>query len=176
MASKTKIFNNSLVKGYLEDLAGLNAVKVAKSLPITKVKSEYDIAGDIKININKLRSILYKFYSKNLVLYNRQRDIKKGWYIYHWKFYPEKLVQQIVEDKEKEIKKLDSGRGDGDNQTYMCSSCRENFNFTQAFNNNFTCTNCAVALKLVDTKKLVNKANKERKRIEKEIVELKKLL
>ena len=177
MASKKDVFTHQLVKSYLEDLAGPNAVKVAKSLPVTKAKSEYDVADDIKININKLRSILYKFYSKNLVVYNRQRDAKKGWYIYHWKFFPDKLVHQIILDKNEGLKKIKpTNIPAGEKQVYVCTGCREHYSFTSAFNHNFICPTCRVSLKVLDVDKLNRKARREGNKIKKEIEELKKLL
>ncbi len=177
MASKAKVFANQIIKDYLEELAGPNALKTAKSLPVTEPRSEYEIAEEIKVNINKLRSILYKFYSKNLVTYTRQRDAKKGWYIYHWKFYTEKLVSQIISDRRDELKKLEkSAPTASEEQVYMCPNCNEGYDFSRAFNHDFMCPNCKISLNTVDTKKLANKSKKEQKAIETEIKQLEKLL
>ena len=177
MASKDGVFSNPIVKDYLEELGGPDSIKVAKALPVTKLKSEYEVADDIKININKIRSVLYKFYSKNLVVYNRQRDAKKGWYIYHWQFFPDKLVSQIIADKQALIDDAEPvDAGNGEEQVYVCSNCGSNHDFNSAFNNDFLCPNCRIALKTVDAKKIARESNKEKKKVEKEIAELKKLL
>ncbi|PIN99729.1 hypothetical protein COT72_04815 [archaeon CG10_big_fil_rev_8_21_14_0_10_43_11] len=154
MASKKEIFTNETVRDYLLSFVGEPGYKAARALPSTRAKSEYEIADDTHININQLRSILYKFYSKNLVNYHRIRDANKGWYIYHWKFFPEKLIETILREKESVLSEIEEKQEqNSDVQYYACPSCAEKYPFEEAFNMNFMCENCRSTLNLLEKKK-----------------------
>lgn len=166
--SRRELFKNEAVKEYLTNLVGEEGLKVAKKLPSKEYESEYDIAEKLKININKLRSILYKLYSQNLVAYYKTRDKEKGWFIYHWKFFPKKLIEQVIKTKQKELEKTEKEVETG-NERYFCERCEEDFTFQQAFNNNFACSTCNSPLELKKVrghKTLIKKIKKEIKELE----------
>ncbi len=175
MASKKDVFASGVVRSYLLDFVGEDGLKAAKSLPSSKAKSEYEVAEETKININRLRSILYKFYSKNLVFYHRLRDEHKGWYIYHWKFFPDKLVETIIKEKQQLLERLeDEDEELSGIQFYTCSSCSEKYDFESAFNHDFTCPNCRSSLTLLEKKK-TSSSRTFVKQVKRELKELKQL-
>ncbi len=177
MALKSDLFKNEIIKQYIIDLVGEEGYKTARYLPTGEAKSEYDVADALKININRLRSILYKFYSKNLVFYRRERDAKKGWYIYHWKFYPLKLIEQIKKEKEEKLKGLEARTQTSlEKQFYQCKGCTVKVEFEQAFINDFKCPNCGNSLELVESRKNENTNKKDINKLKKDIKELSEFL
>lgn len=176
MVAKKDIFSNPLIQKYLTDFVGEEGLKTAKALPSSKAKSEYEIASDINMNINHLRSILYKFYSKNLVMYYRERDAQKGWFIYHWQFLTDKLVEQVIKEKEQLLKDYENALDVvSEKQFYSCSSCSKKYDFEEAFNDNFLCPSCRVTLELVQRKTPSSVVKKMIKELTKNLEDLKKL-
>ena len=68
------------------EISGKEALPVYKLLKGKDNVNEFIIANKLKISINQIRNILYKFEQYNLVSSSRKKDRKKGWYIYFFTF------------------------------------------------------------------------------------------
>src|SRR3989344_1450889 len=68
--------------------------------------NEFSIAEKLKLTINQIRNIIYKFEQYNLVASSRKKDRKKGWYIYFFTFNQKQAEETIVQLKKKRIEQL----------------------------------------------------------------------
>ena len=85
---------------------GPEAIMVISELQKRRNVSEFTLAEKLKISINQFRNIIYKLDSFNLVSYTRRKDKQKGWYVYYWTFYPERLEKLYWWMKKKKLEHL----------------------------------------------------------------------
>ena len=66
--------------------AGEDAVLLAKIIAKAKDVSEFKIVQTARLDIQRVRNILYKLHSTNLADYKRIKDNDKGIYVSYWTF------------------------------------------------------------------------------------------
>lgn len=149
------------------DVAGKTGLKIAKELPMDEKLSEFKLAEDLDMEVNSVRSILYKLYNHNFVSYDKRRDEERGWYVYHWKLLKDNLMKDKNERREERVKKLEERKKRlKNNQFFKCEKCNVEYDFSDALEHNFLCRECDGNLKRV------NKSD-EIKKIKEKIAELK---
>src|SRR3989344_9148399 len=90
------------VEETIEEIAGKEGISVYKLLKGKDNVNEFIIAQKLKLTINQIRNIIYKFEHYNLISSSRKKDRKKGWYIYFFTFndrQADEVVVQLFKDK-----------------------------------------------------------------------------
>ncbi|MDD5181975.1 MAG: hypothetical protein PHC66_02270 [Candidatus Nanoarchaeia archaeon] len=135
---------------------------------------EYTLADKAQLQINYARSLLYKLYDHKLVSFFRERDKKKGWFIYYWKAHPEKLKYILIRKKEEKIEKLDKEMLK-QHDSFFCQNCNKNFEYTEAIENMFFCNSCGNQLAAINITEVKKKIQQEIEKLRSEIAEIKKI-
>jgi len=166
-ARALKIIKYPDAEDFLFKIAGEDGLKIFTEL--IKFRDEIDeftLAEKAGLQINYARSLLYKLYEYKLVEFSRERDKKKGWFIYSWKAFPEKIKEILIRENEKKIEELRKKESEV-RDTFVCENCNAHFDYTKAIENMFFCDKCGGKLKVIP-------ASDVKEKIEKEISELKK--
>ena len=71
-----------LFEDLVKEVCGPNCVKILKLLEGKENVSEFTLAENLDMNINELRTMLYKLTEHNLITSTRKKDKTKGWYVY----------------------------------------------------------------------------------------------
>ena len=137
-----------------EDLAkkicGPNCIKLIKIMELKDNISEFELADRMKININEMRSMLYKLNEQNLVYSTRKKDKEKGWYIYYWSFNFKHARDLLVNQKNMEVEKLKEKLNLGSHTKYICENGCDSYNMERAMELNFRCPECNSLLKMME--------------------------
>jgi transcription factor E len=135
---------------------------------LTKIGKEIDeftLADKVNLQINFVRSLLYKLYEKKLVSFSRERDKKKGWFIYSWQAHPDRLRYLLVHTKQEEVDRLEKRLAQSQD-TFFCPTDSKTFDYVQAMETMFFCDVCGGKLEAVSSIEV-------RQKIERQIAELK---
>lgn len=160
---------------FIMETAGEDGYKTYEFLvDFGKEIDEYSLADKVQLQINYARSLLYKLYDYKLVSFFRERDKKKGWFIYSWNAHPEKLKYILIKKKEEKIEKFEKEMLK-QQDSFNCPNCGKNFEYTEAIENMFFCSVCGSQLEAVNVSEIKKKLQKEIDAIKKEIAELKKI-
>ncbi len=160
------VLNRDDVQEYIKEIAGEEGFFVFSYL--LKKKNEIDeftLSENLDIQVNRLRSILYKLYNKGLVKFSKRRDKKKGWFIFSWSANPSQLLYLMRKKYEERIgyyEKLLSG------DYYFCENNLDKaYTLEEAAQTMFLCPVCGAPLK---------SSRQFKDEIEKRVSELKKKL
>lgn len=156
-------------------IAGEEGLKVFEFLVnFVKEIDEFTLADKVSLQINFVRSLLYKLYEQKLVSFSRERDKKKGWFIYSWQAHPERLKYILLQAKEDEIANLEK-RLTLSQDNFFCSKCNRSYDYVKAMETMFFCENCGSKLEAVSSLDVRDKIEKQIVEIKKEIEEIKKI-
>lgn len=161
--------SEKLIESVVSEVAGEEALPVARVLLKGKNLSEYQIATRMKKEVNPVRNALYKLYNANLVNFTRKKDRKKGWYIYFWTFNT-KRIKAISEELRK--RKLESYierlKREESEIFFMCKNKCVRLDFDQASGFSYKCPECGELLEQEDNRKKIEELKKEIERLKKE--------
>jgi len=87
---------NKILKEIVVITVGKQAEPIADLLETNKHVNEFIIAKKLDLTINQTRNILYKISNYGLISSKREKDKKKGWYTYFWKFEILKCLEFLV--------------------------------------------------------------------------------
>lgn len=162
------------VKNMVQEIAGLQGFKIVELLVKKKKIDEFKISSNLKLEVNFVRSLLYKLYSKKIVSYSKERDLKKGWWIYSWEIHPKKIKDLLIMERMKELDNLGNAKiGRTGAQMYVCDLCAVEVNFSGAVDSEFKCFSCGALLKNFDNTHVINEMDDKIKKINAEIEEIK---
>jgi transcription factor E len=163
------------VKEFLIGVVGEEGVGLVRNLSRVRQIDEFKLAKKLKMEVNVVRSLLYKLYSQKIVSFTKRRDRRKGWWIYIWKLHPEKLASIIVRKRKEELKRIGEKLASIEAlHLFQCKRCRTRINYERAMETNFTCSICGRVLAAIDTSEIKENLKREARRIEKEIEKLRK--
>ena len=131
------------------EVAGDEVLSIVQYLKDKKNISEFKIAEDTNTEVNRVRSMLYRLHSNNLVTYYRKKDRQKGWYISYWTFNPVGLKHAGAMLKKHKLEQLkDRLKREEDNRDmfYMCPSLCTRMDFDNATDVGFKCPECGKTL------------------------------
>ena len=166
-ARSLKLIKYPEAQNFIFHLAGEDGLKIfTELLRVNAEIDEFTLAEKAGLQINYARSLLYKLYNEKLVTFSRERDKKKGWFIYSWKSFPKKIKEILLREKEKEIQDLRRKQAEAQDN-FTCEGCEKHFEYTNALENMFFCDTCGGKLKAITSKDVKD-------RLEKEILGLKK--
>jgi transcription factor E len=166
---------DELLRETISITVGKGTEPIADLLNSTKYQNEFNLAKKLGITINQTRNILYKISDFGLVVSERKKDKKKGWYTYYWKFDIMKslefLKKRLLESKEKFEVQINRREG---NQFYVCEYCNLEYSEEDSLLMEFTCDECGELLSTKDNSTLIKGLKKNLEKIEEklEIIEV----
>ncbi|MBS3167664.1 hypothetical protein J4216_00890 [Candidatus Woesearchaeota archaeon] len=161
MDTKKKNIKESSIQDALFEIGGELAYKLYKVLKGKENVDELIIADKLKISLNSLRNLIYKFDQYNLLSSTRKKDRKKGWYIYYFTLNQRYIEDLIVKLKDEKIKKLEKKLEREElHEFYKCVNKCIRMNIENAMETNFMCPECGSLLELEDQEKNIIKLKK----------------
>ncbi len=161
------------IEDAIGEIAGKEGILVYKILKDKENVNEFIIAEKLKLTINQIRNIIYKFEQYNLINSTRKKDRKKGWYIYFFtlnKKQVEDLVLQLKKNKIGILKKqLDR---ESANEFYTCPNKCMRLTIENAMERQFMCSECGTLLEPEDKEKNVSRVKKFIKDLEEDMTKL----
>ena len=164
-----------LVDEVVSEVAGPDVIPLVKALKNKKNVSEFQLADNIKKEINLTRNMLYRLHNANLVSFIRKKDKKKGWYIYYWTFNQPRIKDLFKEIKKRKLTFLKERLKREKNVHYFsCGESCVRLDFEQATDFEYKCPECGELLNQEDNKKIVIKIEKDVIALEKTVKKFKK--
>ncbi len=145
-----------VVEKVVGELVGLDAMPVVEFLIKRNNISEFIIAEELDLEVNVTRNILYRCYEHNILVFERRKDKRKGWYICYWSFNEAvipHLVQKIRSQKLAHLKKRLEQEQKG--VYYMCNNACTRMEFPTAMEFNFHCPECNSVMQEQDNARTV---------------------
>jgi len=105
-----------------------------------------DYIGDEIISNKKnmkapiIRKWLNLMHDKGIVEFNRRKDKKTGWFTYYWKIRPDKIVEFVISDINKEIEELEKKIEEVKAHNFACD-CKT-WTYSEALESDFVCPEC----------------------------------
>jgi len=160
---------------FVTKLSAVEGLKTFEFLvSIGKEIDEFTLADKVNLQINFVRSLLYKLYEQKLVSFSRERDKKKGWFIYSWQAHPERLKYILLQTKEEEIANLEK-RLHLSQDNFFCAQCNKSYDYVKAMETMFFCEACGSKLEAVSSLEVRHKIEKQIGELKIEIEEIKKI-
>lgn len=160
---------------FINENAGEEGYKIYDYLVrVGKEVDEYTLADKVDLQINFVRSLLYKLYEFKLVSFFRERDKKKGWFIYSWEAHPEKLKYILIKRKEDKIAKLKEKMKISEDSFY-CENCDKTVTYSHAMETMFFCDSCGGHLVAMNSLDVKRKIEHEIEKIKKQIKVIEKI-
>jgi transcription initiation factor TFIIE subunit alpha len=155
------------------EIAGKEGLSVYKLLKGKSDVNEFLVAQKLKLTINQIRNIFYKFQAYNLVTSTSKKDRRKGWYIYFFTFNLIEASSAFINIKREKIAKLEQQAArEKAHQFYVCPNRDMRATLENAMEHNFTCVECGQLLVPDDNAKTVVRLEKEIAVIKKEVADL----
>jgi transcription factor E len=135
--------------------------------------NEFTIAKKLGITINQTRNLLYKISDYGLLISERKKDKKKGWYTYYWKFEIIKclefLKKKLLESRERFQTQIDRRE---QKQYYICEYCNLEYSEDEAILMDFTCDECGELFTTKDNSNLIKGLKKNLEKIDARLEEI----
>jgi len=163
------------VEDMILEIAGEEGLRVYKVLKGQENVDEFIIAEKLKLTINQLRNLIYKFEKYNLVISTRKKDRKKGWYVYFFTFNSKEAENVVLQLKKEKIKILEAQLNrEQAHDFYFCPNKDIRLSLENAMEHNFTCFECGSLMVPEDKEKNIKKIEKIIKEKRDELVALEK--
>ena len=157
------------------EISGNEGLAVYKLLKDKIDVNEFSIAEKLKLTINQIRNIFYKFQAYNLVTSTSRKDRKKGWYIYFFTFNPMEAGSAYLILKKEKLSKIEQRMNkEKAHEFYVCPNKDMRATLENAMEHNFTCIECGQLLVPEDNAKAIVKMENEVEELRKEIALLEK--
>ena len=102
------------------------------------------IAKILKKDVHDVRKILYHLQNQNLVFSKFWKVNEKGWYVNSW-HVNFKEIERFLESKQNEENNYQP-TSFSENTNFICPFCNTSFDYFEAMENSFICSNCGSAL------------------------------
>ena len=149
-------FNTSEV---VRAAAGEDAVLLAKIIAKTKDVSEFKIMQHTRLDIQRVRNILYRLHSTNLADYKRIKDNDKGIYVSYWTFNKamvKALSAKLQQEKLQRFRERLEVETNNINCFFICPSACTRADFAIAEQQKFRCAECGQLLKQDDNTRTID--------------------
>lgn len=154
----------------INETYGPEALPIANYLNGKRDISEFVIARDLKIEIHKVRQILYKLLEDNSVVFLRRKDKEKGWYICYWSMNDEEMPYIIRKIKTNKLNRLKERLiQETTEEFFMCKNACTRMNFDNAYELNFKCPDCGEIMNQQSNERTVEFLQKRIKELEIEV-------
>jgi len=166
------VFFDELAK----EIAGKDGISVLSKLKGKIDISEFKLAESLKLSINYVRNILYRFQDFSLVNFIRQKDAKKGWYIYYWTFDEIRAKELLLDFKRKKLvdmkRRLDE---EEKGEFYVCPDKDVRLKIEEAMEIGFKCEECGLLLDKEDNSRTIRNLKEIIEGLKKDLVEVKEM-
>ncbi|MFP4112658.1 MAG: hypothetical protein ACLFPQ_06570 [Candidatus Woesearchaeota archaeon] len=160
---------NKMIHDTIVQVVGEDVIPVVEYLKGKSNISEFKIAEALNEEVNRVRNMLYRLHTFNLVTYIRKKDKIKGWYISYWtlnlktvKYLINKIkidqVDVLKERLNKEVANL--------NSYFICPNMCTRLNFDSAMEFEFRCPECGSMMKQQDNTRTIDNLKRRIKEIE----------
>ena len=166
---KMKI-TKKITENVISEVAGADVIPIINYLKDKKNISEFKIAEDLKLEVNRTRNMLYRLHGSNLVSFIRKKDKQKGWYIYYWTFNQSRVKDLTLRLKKKKVERLKERleRETGGN-FFVCDNKCIRLDFEQAVGFDFKCPECGMLMNQQNNENIIKSIKKEIKILETEL-------
>lgn len=133
-------------------------VRIARALLNNPDATDEEIASATGLKINKVRKVLYDLFEKGLVIGIKDKDEKKGWYVYKWRVQEENAEVFLKRIRETILSKLNERlEYEKSHEFYWCGTptCKK-YTFEEAIEHFFVCPECGNPLKQDDNSKIIS--------------------
>ena len=151
--------SKKLIASVVSSLAGEEAVTLTDKLVGKKNVSEFKIAKELKLEIQYVRSILYRLHNHNLVNYIRKKDRVKGWYVSYWTFDKKRIgeLASFIEDEQlRSFKKRLNDETVNTDNFFLCPNSCIRLLFYDAVLSNYTCPECSSIMNQQDNTRTID--------------------
>jgi|SRR3989344_1158158 len=165
-----------LFEELFREKCGPAGIKILKLLEGKENISEFILSDQLDMNINELRTYLYKLSESNLIYSTRKKDKQKGWYVYYWTLNLRHARDLVIKYKEGQLQELKSKLNNKEVPKYICPNGCTSLNLEDAMEIEFKCPECSSLLKLREVKYDENVINGKIKEVEHQLEELRQAL
>ncbi|HLD12734.1 MAG TPA: hypothetical protein VJB87_04025 [Candidatus Nanoarchaeia archaeon] len=153
-----------------EEQLGKEALALLNHLYKKENVSEFKIAEKMKVTVNQVRSLLYRFQEKNLVTFTRKKDSKKGWYVYFWTLDMKETKALFLKVRKRQL--IDQQQQltmESQGAYFSCKSKCIRLPFEQALDIQFQCPECGEVLNQEQNPKTIEQLKKNIEQLHKDI-------
>ena len=139
--------------------AGEDAIKLVKIMSGCRNVSEFRIVKSARLDIQRVRNLLYKLHSSNLADYKRVKDNKKGIYVSYWTFNKamvEELFSKLHQEKLQRFKERLDVETSNLNGFFICPAACIRADFARAEQQRFRCEECGQLLAQEDNTRTID--------------------
>lgn len=139
--------------------AGEDAIKLIKIMAGGGNVSEFRIVKNARLDIQKVRNLLYKLHSSNLADYKRVKDNKKGIYVSYWTFNKamvEELFAKLHQEKLQRFRERLDVETSNANCFFTCPAACTRADFARAEQQRFRCEECGQLLAQEDNTRTID--------------------
>lgn len=166
---KTANLMNSRIEDVVRAAAGEDAVRLAKMLASGKNVSEFAIVRTSRLDIQKVRNLLYKLHSSNLADYKRVKDNKKGIYVSYWTFNKtvvNDLFDKLRQERLQKFRDRLEVETSNVNGFFLCPAACSRADFVQAEQQRFRCAECGQLMSQEDNSRTIDVLREKIKEME----------
>ncbi len=157
-AGLAKSFSNKITE-VVKATAGEDAIKLVKIMASGRNVSEFRIVKSAKLDIQKVRNLLYKLHSSNLADYKRVKDNSKGIYVSYWTFNKaivNELFSRLHQEKLQRFRERLEVEAGNVNGFFICPAACSRADFIKAEQQNFRCAECGQLLAQDDNTRTID--------------------
>src|SRR3989344_8505116 len=170
-----KMITEKDIEDMIGEVGGSDAAGIYRLLKDKENLNEFIIAEKLKLTINQIRNIMYKFERYNLITSTRKKDRKKGWYIYFYTFNPKQAEDIVLQLKREKIKILEKQlEREEAHEFYGCVNKCIRLTIENAMEHNFTCFECGQLLNPEDKAKNLQRIRSFMDDVKKKLSDLEK--
>ena len=147
-------------------------IRVARALLNNPDATDEEIASATGLKINKVRKVLYDLFERGLIVGIKDKDPKKGWFMYRWKIQRDQVEVFLNKQRSVILRKLRERLDYEKSHTfYWCGTptCKK-YIFEEAIELFFVCPECGNPLKEDSNKELIDAIEWKINQIEQENV------
>lgn len=150
---------DNLTEEVVRATGGEEAVALARIIGKNKDISEFKIVQTAKLDIQRVRNLLYKLHSTNLADYRRIKDNDKGIYVSYWTFNKamvQKLHAKLQQEKLQRFRERLEVETNNINCFFLCPSACSRADFSKAEQQQFRCEECGQLLAQEDNSRTID--------------------
>lgn len=166
-----------LVKEFLGSVGGEGAVELVRACQKKKGVSDEYLAKKLGLKVTGVRTILNRLHYRGIVEYQKDKNMKTGWYSYTWEVKPKRIAELIMGQQEEELEKIAKKLEFEKNYDFFsCTRGCESLAFELAAEYQFKCPECGQTMIKTDNKKRLRKMQEKMDLIKKELLSMQKVL